>query len=387
MMVAALDAVDALGATLTAGAPLATDGPDFAAMIATVGRDLVASNSVLAGDQATMDAPTPVNAGNSAKSHTKVTPRNRAIGDETEADPETPMPKGELANMSQNRTYLQMSVDLVGANGPAIMVAEMPLVAPADAPTGVVVSSDIAKPVDTTTKQPEAEKPKRVVVDDPAILIADLPVVIANAPQPIDSLPPAPKPRRVESLATATVPSRAVAALSTTPVVLEVRGPVVERKVDLPEPVATVATEPRMPPQPLPMIEKAVLATPERIPVFAVQIADVARDVLTLTKNDDVRFNVRPETLGPLSVTIERGDAGPSLRLGADTPAQVLAVRQAEPMLNDTRGGSPFVQVTVDLNSPESRGKPSRAAMLTRHTREQSHEIMTPPPVTTGRYA
>lgn len=124
--------------------------------------------------------------------------------------------------------------------------------------------------------------------------------------------------------------------------------------------------------------------------LFSVQIAALARDVVVVGAERDVRFNLRPEMLGPVAVTIERRDDGPTLRLGVETPAAVQAVRQAEPALTDAaaRTGSPFVQVSVDLQSPGQRDRPARAASLIKRGRDDVLLApIEPAVVTSGRFA
>ncbi len=381
MVPATIDATDVLGATQPAGVPIVAGGPDFAAMIATAGQGLVQSSAT-----SIEDLSNPANAGEFAKGHTKVTPRSFAVAEKTGAAFEMPSSSGIDANMSRNGTYLQVDVDTVGAGAPVTMLAGIQPKCGAEAPTKVASNVSTVTPVDAMPKAAEAEKPKKAVVDDPAILVADLPVAVATAPQPNDVPPPVSKPKRVDATVVTSVASKPVAAPP--PTVLEARGSVVERKVDLPDPAVVVPGEMRIPAQIVPILEKPVSSIPDRVPVFAVHIADVARDVLSLTKDKDVRFNVQPETLGPVSVTIERGEAGLGLRLGVETLAAVQAVRQAEPMLNDGRSHAPFAHVSVDLNSPDTRGRSARATPLVRRTRGDDREIMLQPaPVTTGRYA
>jgi hypothetical protein len=105
-----------------------------------------------------------------------------------------------------------------------------------------------------------------------------------------------------------------------------------------------------------------------RAPDFSAQLMRLARDVVDVSAGEDVQFNVRPAFLGPVSVTIERRDDGPSLRLGVETQAAAQAVKQAEPVL--TTSASPFVQVSVDLNSPGQRERSARTAAFAKRGRE-----------------
>ena len=137
-----------------------------------------------------------------------------------------------------------------------------------------------------------------------------------------------------------------------------------------------------------PAIDKPLLPMPERIATFAPIIADAVRDLASIAQNKDLRFNVRPETLGAVAVTIERTDAGPALRLGVETAAAVHAVRQAEPMMNDPRGAAPFVQITIDMNAPDSRGRSPRAMPLQHAAHDHvSEQMQSQQPVSAGRYA
>jgi hypothetical protein len=124
--------------------------------------------------------------------------------------------------------------------------------------------------------------------------------------------------------------------------------------------------------------------------LLSAQVMALARDIVTMGAERDVRFNLRPEMLGPVAVTIERRDDGPMLRLGVETPAAVQAMRQAEPALTEAaaRTGSPFVQVSVDLQSPGQRDRPARAAPLIKRGRDVVLLApIEPAVVTSGRFA
>ena len=135
--------------------------------------------------------------------------------------------------------------------------------------------------------------------------------------------------------------------------------------------------------------DKPAPPMPDRVATFAPLIADAMRDLVTLGQNKDVRFNVRPEVLGPVAVMIEHGPGGPTLRLGVETPAAAMAVRQAEPMMNDARGNASFVQVTVDLNAPDQRARSGRAPIIAkRRSDDDSRPIEHRATLAaTGRYA
>ena len=180
-----------------------------------------------------------------------------------------------------------------------------------------------------------------------------------------------------------------VRVVSAAPVMVETVTPRLVATTDPTEPVVVIASDQRLTvPMPMPVADKQIAPPLDRGAAFPLLVADAVRDVLTIAMSKDVRFNVRPDTLGPVAVTIERGDAGPSLHLRVDTPAAVQAIRQAEPMLNDARGNTPFVQVSVDLGTPEGRGRPARAAFpLKRGHDEITDNILARAAVTTGRYA
>ncbi len=226
-----------------------------------------------------------------------------------------------------------------------------------------------------------------------AIVLSTNPVIspeISAGPARAISHPFAAKPGGV-AVAIGAIPST-VADATAIPVAvaIEVRKPPVERNVESREGVAFIVNEQRAPLPVQALIDRAVpAATPaDRAPVFAMHIAEAARDVLAATGDADVHFSVRPERLGPVFVTIERGDAGSSVRLGLDTPAQVQAVRQAETILNDARGGSPFVEVTVDLASEDARGRSARAPVPVRPAPPAPPGAPAPDaPVRTGRFA
>jgi hypothetical protein len=369
MMVAAkIDAVEVLCAVMP-GAPGSPDGPDFPAMLASVPQVRLADGTAPTGAvdsalpalpmptvvveisptpedlvETEIDvAPTiPVNWLESVKGHTVVSPRTLAFSRGAGADTESSLDLPQNPDTSQNGTAAAPNA------GPSTVVESMPV---------------------------------SVFADDPAIAIA------AVAPQ-VDPVRLVAMARKVEPVAGTPVEPKAIPVTPSAIMMLAMPGAEAKRKADLPEPIATLGAEQRMPLQPLPMIEKVAVAVAARTPVFAVQIADVARDVLRITGDAEMRFNVKPDTLGPIAVTIERGDAGLGLKLGVETPAAVQVVRQAEPMMNDVRGNAPFVQVSVDLNSPDARGRQARAATLIRRARQDDREIMLQhAPVTTGRYA
>ncbi len=137
------------------------------------------------------------------------------------------------------------------------------------------------------------------------------------------------------------------------------------------------------------IMDKSQPSLVERGTAFAPMLVQVARDVMALSTDGDVHFNLRPDILGPVAVTIERTDAGPNLRLGVETHAAVQAVRAAEPMLNDGRSATPFVQVSVDMNAPDQRSRNSyRPVVAPRRGDVRATDIIIERgPLAAGRYA
>jgi hypothetical protein len=164
--------------------------------------------------------------------------------------------------------------------------------------------------------------------------------------------------------------------------------PLTKANADKPESFVTAPGEARTVPLAL-VIEKPAASLPDRAPTFSPLIADAVRDLVNLAQDKNVRFNVRPETLGAIAVTIERSEAGPTLRLGVETQAAVQAVRHAEPNMNDQRGQTPFVHVTVDLNAPGQRGRGARAATIPKRHHDLASNPLEQPATQAaiGRYA
>jgi len=106
--------------------------------------------------------------------------------------------------------------------------------------------------------------------------------------------------------------------------------------------------------------ETSGLLTPMLSPAVGDTIEQAARDVASVGGERPLRFNVRPESLGPVAVTLARDDSGLQLRIGVETQSALQAVRTAEPLLTDAaaRTGQPFVHVSVDLDSPGQRRAP-----------------------------
>lgn len=184
-------------------------------------------------------------------------------------------------------------------------------------------------------------------------------------------------------------PLNAVGTVIAAPALPDAVKPVRQSTVEITDTVNAVAVEQRVSLTTTVLTpHKAVFAMPDRLPTFAPLIADAVRDLVTMSRDKDLRFNVRPEALGPVAVTIERSDAGFGLRLGVETPAAVQVLRQAEPMLNDVRGNAPFLQLTVDLNLAEQRGRPARTAMIPKRDHDAIvNEIEPPTAMPSGRFA
>lgn len=237
----------------------------------------------------------------------------------------------------------------------------------------------------------------RAFTDAPTIKIEVWPVVVDPEPplviiQQIWSEPAAPAPEkpRVDERSVKLAASRPFnppIMIAASPIFEPVK-PATRAGIDKPELSVTVPGDLR-PATLIPTIDKPAVTLPDRAPTFAPLIGDAVRDLVNLAQDKNVRFNVRPEVLGPVAVIIERSEAGPTLRLGVETQAAVQAVRQAEPMMNDQRGQAPFVQVTVDLNAPDQRGRPSRAPTIPkRHDEGNSNPIEQRTTLAvTGRYA
>ena len=212
---------------------------------------------------------------------------------------------------------------------------------------------------------------KLILAQQPIIhRTAELPVSASNPEKPIVA-PPAIVPS----------PDRVVAA--------ELPVPKLATQIDRVE-VQMPVTELRGPSTvPLAVADKPLSYPVDRAVTFAPMLVQIARDVLALSADRDVRFNLRPDVLGPVAVTIERTEAGPNLRLGVETHAAVQAVRAAEPMLNDSRSAAPFVQVTVDMNAPDQRSRNGYrpVAVPRRGDGHSTDNIIERSPVVTGRYA
>jgi flagellar hook-length control protein FliK len=123
--------------------------------------------------------------------------------------------------------------------------------------------------------------------------------------------------------------------------------------------------------------------------LFSAHVAALAGDVMAVSAERDVRFNVRPEILGPVAVTIERRDDGAALRLGVENATTAQVVRQAEPVLSDAaaRAGSPFIQISVDVQSSGQRDRPARVAAIMKRSGDVSLPEIEQAAVKSGRFA
>ena len=161
-------------------------------------------------------------------------------------------------------------------------------------------------------------------------------------------------------------------------------------KVDSSDVTALETPQPVLPAVNVADVARQTVGPTERVdrsPTFSAHIAVAIREVMSFARDRDLQFTLRPEMLGPIDVTIERSEAGQTLRLGVETPAAVQTVRAAEPILNDVRGGAPFVQISVDLNAPDSRGRPVRAPIVVRRLREDALSAQITHTASGGRYA
>jgi hypothetical protein len=341
----AMEALDLLGLTVTAAVPVAANAPDFAAVMALVG-----DGAAVAANAPGLVVPV-------------------ASVEELVSSPVVVSPVAETKVNRGQPERRECKAQAVGTD------------AAIDAPREPKVPE---QPDNADVCQKDSGLPQSV--ERPVLTVPDVPVLlVASEPVQAEATRPKPKPARADVAAPASIdlPGPVIAA----PIVVERISLVAVRKTEGDDPVTvTIADGPR-PSTPLP-IERSTITLPDRVPTFPAYVVDAARDILSIIKDNDVRFNVRPETLGTVAVTIERGDAGPSLRLGVETAAAVQAVRQAEPMLNDLRGALPFVQVTVDLNSPDARGRAARAPATARRGHTAISGVMIEQaPTRGGRYA
>jgi hypothetical protein len=245
----------------------------------------------------------------------------------------------------------------------------------------------------------QAPTPVRPVVQPPLLIIpmiqTTVPVIEAKA-KISNEAPESPAQIRPRALRSAKAVDKSEARVpepnappvvtNVMPVLNEPSRHVAELRPIQTEPVATPTPDNRLPtPQTLP--DRALPALVERMVAFTPTIISAARDLAQIGDARDMKFNVRPEILGPVAVTIERTDAGQNLRLGVETPAAVQAVRQAEPALNDPRHGNPFVNVTVDMTASDQRGRTPRTALVAKQFHPVISDDHSTGPAPTGRYA
>jgi hypothetical protein len=420
MMPLKLYMADVLGSVVTGNAPPASpDAPDFAKMIAAAGQ----------GEQASVS--------------TAVEPH---LSFQT---PNTPAPSSLSNDLVVNRLSRAQSRDLVGedvsisldTNG--VRVSDKVQTAPIEFTEIVVVATQQGQPSEkpatlvTPVLQPDASgdaslsnaapmddpAPRSISMDDgdnkkpkqapvapelvreivpPALLVTPvLPTqvpmgeagaLIANevpvSPASIRQRPSKPPALQGKTTPKDAKPERSLVSQAPALVLLEPSRPLAEPHTVQTESVATLVIDNRSPalnPQSLP--ERALPTLVERMVAFTPTIIDAARDLAQIGDARDMKFNVRPETLGPVAVTIERTEAGQNLRLGVETPAAVHAVRQAEATLNDLRGGNPFVNVTVDMTPSDQRGRAPRAAPALRQGHPKIPDDQSTGPALAGRYA
>lgn len=129
-------------------------------------------------------------------------------------------------------------------------------------------------------------------------------------------------------------------------------------------------------------------ASIERPPFLPIVTQDLRQQISILTGDRPLHFNVRPETLGPVAVSIALGEEGRSLRLGVENATALQAIRQAEPQLIDmiNRGGTNFVQVTVDLSGRDQRSR-AQPPVVTRRPDGTLTTLHEPAAAPTGRFA
>ena len=370
MITTKLDLADSLGAIIGAGLPTRLSaGPAFAEMVATAGLPMVTVKAPViadapsvpkAADQVTADAPAISPKSISCIAPDTCQPQPTRIDAVASKDgPQTPG-----AGPSADRATDDAKTD---TRDNAVSIGVAPCAVMSDA--GIVIS------------------PATVVVDG-ALPYSDERQLIDPQPAEPEPIKPRIANRVVETTEPVTHANQVATSAIAAPTMFEAIRPASRRIVDVVDPAVAAPADQRpvaltMPPT----IDRSATPLPERMASFSPLIADAVRDLVTIAGDKDVRFNVRPESLGPVAVTIERGDAGPTLRLGVETPAAAQAVRNAEPALNDSRGNASFVQVTVDLTSPDGRSRNARAAALAQRGRGETHETIISPPANAGRYA
>jgi len=150
---------------------------------------------------------------------------------------------------------------------------------------------------------------------------------------------------------------------------IAIEAPVVQAPVTTQSPVAALpfpVPERLVPTAPaLPMHAMVTVAHAERDPNPA---QTLIRDLTAIAAGPTARFDLRAEALGPLAVTITRGEEGNTLRLGVESREVAQHIRSAEPQLADlsSRTGTPFVQVNIDLSQREQRQR-GPARLLSRN--------------------
>jgi hypothetical protein len=420
MMPLKLDMADVLGSVVTGNAPsVSPDAPDFANLIAAAGQGGQASVSTAVDPHLSFQTPnTPAPSSLSNDLFISRLSRTRSsdlVGEDVSMSLDTNgvgvSGRAPTAPVELTKTIAVATEQEQPSEKPANLVA---LVRQPDASGDASLSN--AAPIDDPAPRRMAmdvgddEKPKQAPVAPelafeivpPALLVTPVlqaPVPTGEAVALIaNEAPVSPASTRQRPSKSPAVQGKTMskgfevekAPLHTSPtlVLLEPSRPLAEPRAVQADPIITLIADNRPPPSnPSSLPERALPTLVERMVAFTPTIIDAARDLAQIGDARDMKFNVRPETLGPVAVTIERTEVGQNLRLSVETHAAVHAVRQAEPVLNDPRHGNPFVNVTVDMTASDQRGRSSRAAPMVRQDRFAIPDEDRTAPAVTGRYA
>jgi hypothetical protein len=372
MMPLNLESANVLSGVLTGNAPnSAPDAPDFANMVVAAGKSEQSTLPVVADSEP--NVPT--------LDFANISPE---LADE-QATPRSPVAQSKVPDFESVSTMLDTNA-----------------VAASDIPTATAKMAEIdhAKAGTAPTLLPAEQPQSATPIPQNLIAALVMPVVspvtvkIEASASPPEAEPVSVTPARLRLLNMARSndkPTANIVEPMATPIVVSVVTSASEpqRPMSLQiEPVAPPPADIRMPaPAATQGIERALPTLVERMIAFKPTIIDAARDVAQVGDARDLRFNVRPETLGLVAVTIERTDAGQSLRLGVETPAAVQAVRQAEPTFTDARSGNSFVNVTVDMTASDQRGPVPRVATAMRQNPLDIPDDQSSAPALAGRYA
>jgi hypothetical protein len=379
MMALNLDMLDVLSKALPGNAPVATpDAPDFAQMIATAEQGAQAVATVVAEKD--------------------ITPRSSRAQSRDFAFNTDFSTSLDTSGFDVSKTALS---DVEPAAQPRNDdQASQPNIAPPENTPHAIRAETVDVQADqTVAPQPDVPTPVRLVVQLPLLIVPMIqttaPVIEAKATISNEA-PEAPAPARPRAVRSAKAvdrsevrgsePNAPPVVTNATAISLEPSRPIAELRPIQTEPAATPPADNRLPP-PQTLPERALPTLVERMVAFTPTVIDAARDLAQIGDARDMKFNVRPEILGSVAVTIERTDAGQNLRLGVETPAAVQAVRQAEPALNDPRHGNPFVNVTVDMTASDQRGRTPRTAFVAKQFHPAISDDQSTGPAPTGRYA